>query len=147
MMPRKIAVLALAGLLSVGAAAAFADAMSPESAVAARQAAMKEDGKVLRGASNLTGDKAVAVLTTVHKNYTELPSLFPKDSVTDKSIAKPIIWEQFDQFSAIFKKGADAAAAGIAAAKAGDTAKYKEAVEAVASTCNECHQTYRTKES
>jgi len=148
MTPKKIAVLALAGLLSVTAVVGvFADTPStPDQLVAARQAAMKADGKALRGSDGFTGDKAVAALTIVAANYTKLPSLFVKDSITKKSVALPIIWTQFDDFSAIFKKGADAATAGIAAAKAGDTAGYQAAIKTIASTCNECHNTYRAKD-
>jgi len=147
MTPRKITAFVLATLVA-GAATAVAVAatpMSADQAVAERQAAMKEDGRALRGSASLTGDKAVAVLEKVKANYDRLPGLFSKDSVTDKSVAKPIIWQQFDQFSAIFKKGSDAAAAGIAAAKAGDTAGYQAAIKTIADTCNECHQSYREK--
>jgi cytochrome c556 len=143
MTPKTMAALALAGLLAfVPAVAVLADTAADQ-AVSARQAAMKMDGRVLRGASNFTGDKAIAALTTVRDNYSKLPSLFPKDSITDKSIALPVIWEQFDHFSGIFKKGAAAAEEGIAAVKAGDMAKYKAAVKTIADTCTECHTTYR----
>ena len=147
MPPHKIVALALAGFLSATAVASvFADTpTTPEQLVAERQAAMKADGKALKGSDSFTGDKAIAALTEVQKNYTKLPALFVKDSITSKSIALPIIWQQFDQFSAIFKKGADAATAGIAAVKAGDTAGYQGAIKTIASTCNECHDTYRAK--
>ncbi len=143
----RITAFVLAGLLSVTVVATvLADMpLTADQAVAARQAAMKADGKVLRGAGGFTGDKAVAALQTVVDNYTKLPSLFPKDSVTDKSLALPVIWSEFDKFSAIFKAGADAATDGIAAAKAGDTAKYKADVNAIAQTCDTCHATYRQK--
>ncbi len=145
----KITAVALAGLLSLGAVATvLADApLTAEQAVAARQAAMKQDGRALKGSINLTGDKAIAVLTMVEQNYTKLPDLFPKDSVTGKSIALPIIWTQFDKFSAIFKQGADAAADGIAAVKAGDMAKYKADIQAIGATCDSCHMTYRAKDN
>jgi cytochrome c556 len=149
MLHAKIALLTCACLLSFGSiAVVFADSpMTADAAVAARQAAMKQDGRALRGAATLTGDAAAKVLTTVKANYTKLPGLFPKDSVTDKSDALPIIWQQFDQFSAIFKKGADAATDGIAAAKAGDMAKYVADIKIIGGTCNECHQTYRAKDN
>ena len=140
----KITALALAGLLTLGVTSVFAD--NNDDLVSQRQAAMKEDGKVLRGAAALTGDDAVAALTTVQANFTKLPSLFPKDSVTSDSLALPAIWAQFDQFTGIFKKGADLAADGIAAAKAGDTAKYQADVTAIAATCDECHTTFRSKD-
>ena len=149
MTPRKLTVLALAGLLSVTAVATVlaATPMNAADLVAARQAAMKEDGRALKGSAAFTGDQAIEVLTTVEANYTKLPSLFPKDSLTDKSIALPIIWENFDQFSAIFKKGADAATAGIAAVKAGDMEGYQASIKLIGSTCNECHQTFRAKKN
>ena len=141
----KVSVLVLAGLISATTAAAvFADTpLTADQAVAARQAAMKADGRALRGSDALTGDKAIAVLTTVQDNYTKLPALFIKDSITAKSEALPAIWDNFDKFSAIFKKGADAATDGIAAINAGDTAKYQADIKIIGSTCNECHDTYR----
>lgn len=147
MTPRKITALTFAGFMLVGAAATVfaASPLSAEQAVAARQAAMKQDGRVLRGASTFTGDKAVAALQTVADNYSKLPALFPKDSITDKSLALPVIWERFDEFSAIFERGAEAARAGVAAARAGDTAGYQAAVQTVAETCNACHGTFRAK--
>ena len=82
---KRLTVLALAGLLSVTAVATvLADSpLTADEAVTARQAAMKADGKVLCGADGLTGDKAIAALQTVVDNYSKLPSLFPKDSITD----------------------------------------------------------------
>jgi len=147
MTPRRFTVLALAGLLSVtaGATVFAASPMNAADLVAARQASMKEDGRTLKGSDAFTGDKAIEALTTVEANYTKLPSRFPKGSLTDRSNALPIIWEQFDQFTAIFKKGADAAADGIAAVKAGDMERYKADIKLIASTCNECHNTYRAK--
>jgi cytochrome c556 len=143
----RVSIFALAGLLSVGAAATvFADTpLSADQVVSARQTAMKLDGRALRGADNFTGDKAVAALTTVHENYTKLPSLFPEGSATDKSLALPTIWQQFDEFTGIFKTGADAAADGIAAAKAGNMDKYRADVKVIAETCNTCHATFRSK--
>lgn len=147
MKPIRITTMALAGLLSLSAAATvIADTpLTADQAVAARQAAMKADGRALRGSDAFTGDKAIAALQTVHDNYSKLPSLFIKDSITPKSVALPLIWDEFDKFQAILKKGSDAAADGIAAVKAGDMARYKADIGAIAATCNECHDTYRAK--
>jgi cytochrome c556 len=142
----RFAAAALALLLALAAVpATAAEPLTAEQAVQARQAAMKEDGRALRHADQLTGEDAIKVLTLVEENYTKLPGLFPKDSITGKSIAKPVIWEQFDDFAAIFKKGGAAAADGIAALKAGDTAEYLASLKRVGATCNECHKTYREK--
>jgi cytochrome c556 len=144
---KKITAFALAGLMSVGIVATVladdAASLAPDKAVAARRAAMKEDGKTLRGSDAFTGDKAIKALQTVYNNYTRLASLFPKGSVTADSHALPLIWSDWDNFTGIFKKGADAATQGIAAAKAGDTAGYQAAVKTIADTCGTCHMTYR----
>jgi cytochrome c556 len=133
-------------LVICGAVSAIADSpMTPEQAVAARQAAMKEDGRALRHSDKLTGDDAVKALTAVAANYTKLPGLFPKGSITDRSVALPAIWDNFDAFAAIFKKGAAAANDGIAAAKAGNTAQYVADIKIIAGTCDECHTSYRAK--
>ncbi|MDR3472800.1 MAG: cytochrome c [Devosia sp.] len=147
MMPIKTTALALAAALSLGAAAtALADApLTADQAVAARQAAMKADGRALKGSEAFTGDKAISALQMVHDNFAKLPALFTKDSITGKSVALPIIWQEFDKFQAIFQKGADAATDGIAAVKAGDMGKYQADIKTIASTCNECHDTYRAK--
>ena len=55
-----------------------------------------------------------------------------------------MIWQRFDDFSALFKKGADAAADGIAAAKAGDSDKYLADLQVIDNTCNDCHATFRS---
>lgn len=142
----RLAAATLALLLVLGAVPAIADeSLTAEQVVQARQTAMKEDGRALRHADQLTGDDAIKVLTLVEGNYAKLPDLFPRDSITGKSIAKPIIWEQFDDFTAIFKKGGAAAADGIAAVKAGDQAEYLASLKRLGATCTECHKTYREK--
>ena len=141
-MTRRIPALLILAIL-MSPAPALADATTDQ-LVATRQAAMKADGRTLRGADQLSGDKAIAALQTVLDNYSKLPTLFPKDSLNDKSIAKPVIWQRFDDFSALFKKGADAAADGIAAAKAGDSDKYLADLQVIDKTCNDCHATFRS---
>jgi cytochrome c556 len=138
---------ALALLLALGAAPAAAadEPLTAEQAVQARQTAMKEDGRALRHADELTGEDAIKVLTLIEANYERLPSLFPEDSITGKSIAKPIIWDRFDEFTAIFDKGAAAAADGIAAIEAGDQGEYLASLKRIGATCTECHRTFREK--
>lgn len=117
--------------------------MTVDQMVEARQAAMKQDGGILRGAAGLTGDEAVAAARTLLQNFTNFPALFPEGSITDKSNALPIIWENFDDFSAIFAKDAATSQAMLVAAQTGDTAGYTAAVKAIGASCGECHQTYR----
>jgi len=146
---KTISAMAIAGLMTLGVVAAMAqDAFvapaTPEEAVAMRSALMKEDGGILRSAGPLTGAEAVAAMQTLKTNYSHIPALFPEGSIVGDSEALPAIWENWDAFVAIAKKGEDAAAAGLAAAEAGDADGYATALKAIGATCGECHQQFRS---
>ena len=145
---KKISSLAVAAILLAGvgitvAQDAFVAPATPEAAVAARKALMKQDGGLLRSAGNLTGAEAEAAMTTLQANYSHIPLLFPEGSIVADSEALPIIWEKWADFAAIAKTGEDAATAGLAAAKAGDAAGYAAALKTIGGTCGTCHQTFR----
>ncbi len=149
----KLAVFFAAGAMVAGlAAGAIAQdaatpdfaSMSHEDLVKARQAAMKEDGGLLRSAGGLSGADAVAAAETLIHNYTNLPNMFPEGSNVGDSKALPAIWQDFDTFKGIFAKGLEGATAMKAAAEAGDAAAYAAAVEVVGGTCGECHQKFRS---
>jgi cytochrome c556 len=145
---KKISAMAIAGLMTIGVAAVFAqDAFvapaTPEEAVTLRKDLMRVDGGILRSAGNLTGAEAVAAMQTLQTNYSHIPALFPEGSIVGESKALPAIWENWEAFVAIAKTGEDAAAAGLAAAEAGDTAGYAAALQALGGTCGACHQQFR----
>ena len=145
---KKISAIVIAGLLTVGLASAFAQEAfvapsTPEEAVAMRQALMKEDGGILKGSADLTGDAAVAALQTILTNYTHIPALFPEGSIVGDSKALPAIWENWDGFNAILESGKTAATSGIAAAQAGDAAGYAAALKSLGGTCGQCHEAFR----
>lgn len=67
---------------------------------------------------------------------------------TDKGAvnrAKPEIWAEKSKFDAAAQKMQDAVAKLHAAAKTGDQSQIKAAVGAAAQSCNDCHDTYRSK--
>ena len=145
---KKITAMAIAGLVAISAVAAFAqDAFvapaTPEAAVAARLAVMKEDGGMMRQLGSLTGAEAIAGLNTILTNYTHIPDLFPEGSIVGESKALPAIWDNWGAFVAIVETGKTAAAAGIAAAEAGDAAAYATALQTLGGTCGACHQQFR----
>jgi cytochrome c556 len=145
---KKISAMAIAGLLAISAVAtvaqdAFVAPATPEEAVTLRKNLMREDGGILRGAGDLTGAEAVAAMQTLQTNYSHIPDLFPEGSIVGESKALPAIWENWDAFVAIAKTGEDAAAAGLAAAEAGDAAGYAAALQALGGTCGACHQQFR----
>jgi cytochrome c556 len=147
---RKITSLALAGLMTVGVVAAFAqDAFvaptTPEAAHEAREVLMKSNGMTVRSAGNLTGDQAVAAMQTLLDNYTNMPAVFPEGSNIGDSEALPAIWENWDAFGAIIETGRAAAETGLAAAQSGDAAGYAEALKTIGATCGQCHQQFRAQ--
>lgn len=145
---QKISALAIAGLMTLGVIAtvaqdSFVAPTTPEEAVAARKALMRENGMQLRTAGNLAGDEAVATMQTLFDNYSHLSLLFPEGSLVGDTKALPAVWERWDEFVAIADATRDSAAAGLEAAKAGDTAGYAAALQAVGASCNQCHQIFR----
>ena len=119
------------------------ETMTVEQLVEARQAAMKQNGGLLRSAMQATGDDAVAAATTLLQNFTNLPHLFREGSTATNSKALPLIWENWDDFKGRFDADAVHAQEALAAATAGDTAAYGAALQAIAQSCRACHQTYR----
>jgi cytochrome c556 len=150
---RRLALASLTAILTLGALAVAQDTavvvdpaiatMTNEQLVEARQNAMRENGRTLRGAAGLTGADATAAATTLLKNFTNLPALFREGSITDKSGARPNIWENWEDFKSRFDKDAEAAAAMLAAATSGDAAAYGAALQEIGGSCNGCHETYR----
>jgi cytochrome c556 len=81
---------------------------------------------------------------TIARNATEITGLFPPGSTTDKSNAKPEIWQKWSEFEANAKN------LQAQAEKLRDAAKSKNAAatEAIAKdlprqTCVGCHNTFR----
>lgn len=149
MLIRKASCLALAVMLTAGAIGVFAQEAftppaTPEDAVDMRQALMREDGGILRSAGNLSGAEAVAAMTTLRDNYSHIPDLFPEGSILGDSEALPVIWENWEAFTAIVDSGVAAAEAGLAAAEAGDAAGYTTALRTLGGTCGQCHQQFRS---
>lgn len=149
---KKIAVLAVAGIASLGAAGVFAQDMmadpaiadmSPEQLVELRQDTMKQNGGIMRGAGNLTGADAVAAAETLHQNFINFTAMFPEGSIVDDSKALPVIWEDKDSFDALFLQAAEFAAEMKAAAEAGDGAAFGAAAKQIGGLCGQCHETYR----
>ncbi|WP_395815549.1 c-type cytochrome [Devosia sp.] len=118
--------------------------MSADQVVAARKAAMKENGGTLKAAGALTGAEASAAADILIKNFTNFPAMFPEGSIVGDSKALPVIWENKADFDGIFAKDLENAKAMKAAAEAGDADAYGAALKAIGGSCGECHQKYRS---
>jgi len=142
----KLAAFALATAVAAVATFAFAQdvtpdpslaSLSPEEMVAKRQAVMKEDGGILKGA------EAVTAAEHLIQNFTNLTVLFPEGSMVGDTGALPVIWEKNADFQAIFATAIASATSMKAAAEAGDAEAYMAAIKATGGFCGQCHQTYR----
>ena len=79
----------------------------------------------------------------IMQNMDQLLELFPKGSLSEKSRAKPEIWEKWDEFSKdpdIVKKAAQALAD---AANAKNEAEVKVKFKALGESCANCHRSFR----
>jgi len=79
----------------------------------------------------------------IMENMDQMLDLFPKDSLSEKSRAKPEIWERWDEFSkhsATVKKAAQELGT---AAKAGDEEAVKVKFKALGEACAGCHKPFR----
>ena len=149
----KFAALGVVSLLALGAVAVFADdlptvdpsiaGMSADQKVTAREAAMKQDGQILRNALKVGKPDQIKIATSVLQNMVNFPALFADHANNTISEADSRIWDDFDAFADIFRQGQLDAANMLAAARSGDQAAYQAAYKSLGQKCFECHQSYR----
>lgn len=139
------AMLTLAALI-LGFAGMASGADDP---IKTRQALMKSIGPDLRaviemvkGETEFDGAVAQKAMQKVADDAKVLPTLFPPGSGVGSN-ALPLIWEEFDEFKAIYAKLQADAESGVKAAAANDLEGLKTAFSAVGDDCSACHQKYR----
>ncbi len=113
-------------------------------AVADRQRLMKLNGasaKDLNDKLKAGQIEAMAVnAETIAINAQHIPMLFPKGSLTDKSKAKPEIWEKWSEFEAAAKNMETKAVELRDAARAKDQAKVEALMKDFGrEACGTCH--------
>jgi cytochrome c556 len=142
---RKL-VLAIS-ILAFAGSAAFADP------ILARQALMKERGKIAGGLSKVvkgeTPYDAAAVLTALqalqaNAEKFDADALFPAGSDTGDTTAAPKIWQDMAGFKATGDKYLADVKAAVAAAPA-DVDALKAQFNTIGGDCGTCHQSYRIK--
>jgi cytochrome c556 len=137
-------VLAAIGVLVASVAA------GQEDVIAKRQELMKALGpglrtvsQMLKGQSEFNAATAEEAMLKVAEHGAELPTLFPEGSDVGTEASK-LIWEEFDQFVAIYADLEAAGREGAKAAAANDIEALRSAFEAVGNACGSCHEKYRT---
>ena len=135
-----------AGLI-VGCATAQT-AKTHDQVVEERQQLMKDHGAAWKHVQDQlkagTLDGVAADAQKMSDNAKKIPALFPEGSMTEKSKAKPEIWQKKAEFDAAAKNFGDQADKLKAAAQTNNM----EAVQAVAkdfgrNACGTCHQPFR----
>lgn len=116
--------------------------------VADRQRLMKLNGASARDMNDKlkAGQiEAIAVnAETIAINAQHIPSLFPPGSMSDKSNAKPEIWEKQSEFEAVAKTLQAKAEEIRDAARAKDQPKVEALMKDFGrTTCGTCHTTFR----
>jgi cytochrome c556 len=147
---RAALVGSLAGLLLASGPGQAQMAAKPGTGdpVADRQRLMKLNGaswKDVQDKHKAGQIEAIAVnAETMAINAQHIPSLFPKGSLTDKSKAKPDIWEKWSDFEAASKNFEAKASELREAARAKDQAKVDALVKDFGrQACGTCHQPFR----
>ena len=137
------------GALVLAGCATTQMAKSPDTIVAERQRFMKLNGASWKDVQDkLKAGVAVEMIAvnaeTMAQNAMRLTSLFPPDSMTDKSKAKPEVWQKWPEFEAAAKN------LGTESEKLRDAAMAKNAaaVQAIAkdfgkNACGTCHTPFR----
>lgn len=114
-----------------------------------RQKLMKSNGAASKAIKKAVEEKAYATIETKAKdimgNMDQVLDLFPKGSTSEKSKAKPDIWDKWDEFSKNPGKVKKAAGELAEAAKAKDDAAVGAKVKALGAACGACHKAFRAE--
>ena len=137
-------------ILMVTGCASTQSGMKPGSGdvVADRQRLMRLNGASwadIQAKAKAGNIEAVAVnAETLALNAEHIPSMFPEGSLTDKSKAKPEVWQKFTEFQSASQNMATLSARLRDAAKAKDGATVEAMVkEFGAKACGTCHTPFR----
>ncbi len=143
-----LVVVALTVTVIVGWATTSSSQMSPDDVVAYRQRIMKLNGaawadvQAKAKAGNIEGIAVDAEMMAI--NAERVPGLFPKGSMTDKSKAKPEVWEKWAEFEQAAKKLQAESERLRDAAKAKNEQLTQDIVKDFGrNACGQCHQPFR----
>ena len=143
-----VAVFAGVALAAAACATSQQAQRSPAEIVAERQQVMKQNGDAWKNVQDnaKTGNWAVVAANAdvISKNAAKIPSLFPKGSMTEKSKAKPEIWDKWAEFEATAKKMETEGARLRAAAAAGNAQASQDIIKDFGrNACGACHTPFR----
>jgi cytochrome c556 len=135
-------------LLGIAVSQAQMSKVGSGDVVADRQRLMKLNGASWKDVQDKVKagqiEAVVVNAETMAINAKHIPSLFPEGSLTDKSKAKPEIWQKFSEFEAAAKNLETKSDELRDAARAKDQAKVDALVKDFGrQACGTCHQPFR----
>lgn len=138
----------LVALVVTGCATQSAMKVGSGDVVADRQRLMKLNGaswQDIQAKAKAGQIEAIAVnAETLALNARHIPALFPAGSLTDKSKAKPEVWQKWSEFEAAAKNLETQASQLREAARAKDGAKVEAMVKEFGrQACGTCHTPFR----
>jgi len=153
MIQRKFVSVGLLGLLSL--LAFSTQVFAQADIVNKRKAFMRANYDDLKAIKNAVEQKDYPTIEVKAKNIMgqmdHLTEYFPKGSITEKSLAKPEIWDRWDEFTKIPVKVKDVAEGLAKAAAAKDEARVQSQFKALGTespfrsgACYECHKDFRS---
>ena len=143
---RKMLTTAVIGLLCLAGAANAQGA--PEALVKARQAGMALSGSVVGGikaavdAGQAPATQRGAARSLARWAHT-LPDLFPEDTATVESGARPAVWSDREGFNARAAEFAAAADRLAELSQGEDSAAFAVQLATVRAGCQSCHAVYK----
>lgn len=145
MYPRKFLWAGLFALLSLF----VSSQLFAQEVIEKRQKLMKSNSAATKAIKGAVKAKDYATIETKAKdimgNMDQVLDLFPKGSTSEKSKAKPDIWDKWDEFSKNPGKVKKAAGELAEAAKAKDDAAVGAKVKALGAACGACHKAFRAE--
>ena len=129
--------------------------LAQQDVIKKRKALMEDSYEALKAIKQAVEAKDYATVEIkardIMGNMDNVLAVFPKGSTSEKSRAKPEIWEKWDEFSKIPPKVKDVAGALAKAAAAKDEAAVQTHFKALgpespfrSGACYECHKDFRT---
>ncbi|MFQ5850157.1 MAG: c-type cytochrome [Candidatus Binatia bacterium] len=147
MRQRKILFAVLAGLFFLPVASQL---FAQEDVIKKRIELMKSNNSAAKAIKKALKEKDFNTIESKAKviagNMDKVLDLFPKGSTSEKSRAKPEIWEKWDEFSKLPGKVKAAAEALAKAAVANDEAEVRVQIKAIGGfrsvACGNCHKSF-----
>ena len=152
----RIGLVALSAAIVFGAGVGLTavNAQSPEELVEQRQEHMRVFGNAMRVTSAFVREDAATIeevqqaVMPAAAQAPDILSWFPEGTEVGvgDSRALPIIWEQWDEFTAVANEASQAIVNFEEVVALGDPANIATAMGQAGQTCATCHDTYRAPE-